>query len=85
MRRLYDVLATDYGLGDALTGWDLGFYPSISDDGLTITGGGINPLGSKEAWVARLDAPHPVPEPGTLLLFGTGLAGVVAWRRKHAA
>jgi PEP-CTERM motif len=28
--------------------------------------------------------PNPVPEPSTMILLGTGLAGIIAWRRKHS-
>lgn len=36
---------------------------------------------------SNISAPQPasVPEPSTILLFGAGLVGLVAWRRKQAA
>ncbi len=61
MRLLRDVLSNDCGLN--LTGWTLNAAGSVSADGLTIVGGGLNSTGSFEAWVAH------IPEPGTWLLF----------------
>lgn len=51
MRRLQDVLAAE---GIDLTGWTLATANGISDDGSTIVGWGINPVGQNEAWVATL-------------------------------
>jgi probable HAF family extracellular repeat protein len=61
MRNLRDVLVNDYGLGAALTGWQL-IGAVISADGHTFAGSGINPDGNTEAWVAT------VPEPSSLTL-----------------
>lgn len=53
MRSLKTVLTNDYGLD--LTGWTLLVATSVSADGSTIVGTGINPQGKEEAWVANLD------------------------------
>jgi probable HAF family extracellular repeat protein len=54
MRNLKSVLENDYGLD--LTGWILQEAHGISDDGLTIVGGGTNPSGDTEAWMVTFCA-----------------------------
>ena len=56
--------------------WTLGSVQSISDDGKVLTGFGLNPSGTPEGWVAI------IPEPGTALLLGLGLAALA--RRPRA-
>lgn len=52
MRNLSEVLVNDYGAD--LAGWTLNEALKISNDGRTIVGGGINPQGNTEAWIATL-------------------------------
>jgi hypothetical protein len=69
MRDLQDVLINEYGLGNALAGWQLIRATDISNDGLSIVGSGFNPAGDIEAWLVRLDRPLNVPEPAGLILL----------------
>jgi probable HAF family extracellular repeat protein len=79
MRNLVDVLTNEYGLGDALAGWNLDDAIAISDDGTVIIGGGTNPACNYEAWIARL-----VPEPSTALLSMLAYLGLQLARRRRA-
>ncbi len=72
IRDLQEVLINDFGLGSALSGWNLSIARDISDDGLTITGSGRNPSGGGEAWIAQT-----VPEPSQLL--GLGFTTVIGF------
>jgi probable HAF family extracellular repeat protein len=73
MRTVKSVLQNEFGLN--LSGWTLVDASAISADGTTIVGTGIDPFGAQRAWIAM------IPEPGTLLLLGSGLAGLVLFGR----
>ena len=60
MRRLYDVLATRHGLGDALAGWSLTSVSDISDDGRVLVGYGFNPDGDIAGFAVVIPEPPAV-------------------------
>jgi len=74
MRDLTQLLK---GSGVDLSGWSLIAATGVSADGTAIVGSGTDPSGNNEAWLAIL----PIPEPGTLLLLGSGIAGLVLFGR----
>ncbi len=77
MRSLTDVLINEFGLD--LSDWTNLVARDISDDGLSLTGFGVNPDGRTEAWVVSLaDEATSVPEP----TFGWGLLVLVIVLRK---
>lgn len=71
MRNLEQILIEEYGLKESLQGWKLERAFGVSEDGLIIVGGGINPQGNNEAWRVVLDE-HSVPAllPGDANLDG---------------
>jgi len=65
-----------------------GFASGSVNQGFTLDGSAISPSllpTPQSTLVATQKTSAPVPEPSTMLLLGTGLAGIIAWRRKHTA
>lgn len=76
------------GLGAQVADWDLQNVTSISADGKTVAGYGVNPSGLTEAWSATVNEWVVVPEPSSLvmgLLAALALGSVVVKRRARAA
>jgi probable HAF family extracellular repeat protein len=66
MRSMREVLERDYKLGVQVLGWNLRSASTVSDDGTTVAGSGLNPHGNYEAWIARLGERSPAIVPGTI-------------------
>ena len=78
LRKLSDVLENDYGLD--LNGFEPWLGTSISADGLTITGYGVNFKGYYRGFVATL--PMPCPDPYnycTSLANSAGLPSLISY------
>jgi uncharacterized membrane protein len=83
MESLHLVLEHRFGLGSELSGWRLTEARAISPDGRSIVGVGVNPSGSTQGWLVRLDRPIFVPEPSSAGLVAAGLGLLASVRRRR--
>lgn len=60
------------------------FITDLSSNGYLFAAhiAGYGTGGEYSAWFSTTPGPAPVPEPGTMLLLGSGLAGLAAWKRR---
>ena len=87
----YSVSYQGYGQTDFLTGsysYSSTTWDSLADAHFWFSYGDVYKAGSyyelAEAQIIQPDS-EPVPEPATMLLFGTGLAGLAGWRKRKNA
>ena len=75
MQSLRDLLIAGGVTG--LTDWSSLGATGVSADGRTIVGGGINPSGNHEGWIAT------IPEPSSLALALVGLTALVGRQQRR--
>ncbi len=74
-------MTNELGLSNSIADWRLARAWSLSDDGKTVVGDGINPQGHTEAWIAFLGDPV-VPNPADFDNDGAvDGADFLAWQR----
>ena len=62
-----------------LSGWTLTTAGSVSGNGSTVVGYGIDPAGYREGFVATI---NPAPEPATIAVLGLSMAALLRKRRR---
>lgn len=77
MRSLQSMLIQDFGLGNQLADWHLNAAFSITPDGTTIVGDGVNPEGHTEAFRVV------IPEPASALFLSAAMKAILIRRRRR--